>query len=126
MRLTLCSRGGGKNGPDADRHLHSRLRLNPGRKTADLEPGAALFRAAGPAQGGAASGTGGQAAGAFDMRRTGSIERNIMNKRLLRDSLGWGLALWFIGYVLGIILFFLLPARLIGWAIMPIGLLITF
>jgi hypothetical protein len=50
----------------------------------------------------------------------------MMNKQLLKDSLGWGLALWLIGYVLGIILFFLLPARLIGWAIMPIGLLITF
>ena len=49
-----------------------------------------------------------------------------MNKQLLKDSLGWGLALWFIGYVLGIILFFLLPASLIGWAIMPIGVIITF
>jgi hypothetical protein len=49
-----------------------------------------------------------------------------MNKQLLKDSLGWGLALWIIGYVLGIVLFLLLPARLIGWAIMPIGLLITF
>jgi hypothetical protein len=50
----------------------------------------------------------------------------MMNNQLLKDSLGWGLALWSIGYVLGILLFFLLPARLIGWAIMPIGLLITF
>jgi hypothetical protein len=49
-----------------------------------------------------------------------------MNKQLLRDSLGWGLALWFIGYVLGIILIFLLPAPLIGWIIMPIGIMITF
>lgn len=49
-----------------------------------------------------------------------------MNGLLLKDSLGWGLALWFIGYVLGIILFFLLPASLIGWAIMPIGVIITF
>ena len=49
-----------------------------------------------------------------------------MNKQLLKDSLGWGLALWFTGYVLGIILFLLLPARLICWAIMPIGVIITF
>lgn len=49
-----------------------------------------------------------------------------MNKQLLRDALGWGLALWFIGYVLGIILIFMLPAQLIGWAIMPIGVIITF
>lgn len=49
-----------------------------------------------------------------------------MNKQLLKDSLGWGLALWFIGYVLGIILFFQLPSQLIGWVIMPIGIIITF
>ncbi len=49
-----------------------------------------------------------------------------MNKQLLKDSLGWGLALWFIGYVLGIIFIFLLPASLVGWAIMPIGVIITF
>ena len=49
-----------------------------------------------------------------------------MNKQLLKDSLGWGLALWFIGYVLSIILIFLLPVSLVGWAIMPIGIIITF
>ncbi len=49
-----------------------------------------------------------------------------MNKQLLKDSLGWGLALWFIGYVLGIILFFQLPSQLIGWVIMPIGIIIIF
>ncbi len=43
--------------------------LNSGGETADLESGAALFRAAGPAPGGPAAGTGGQAAGASDMRR---------------------------------------------------------
>ncbi len=49
-----------------------------------------------------------------------------MNKQLLKDSLGWGFALWFIGYVLGVILVFMLPASLIGWVIMPIGVIITF
>ncbi len=49
-----------------------------------------------------------------------------MEKQLLKDSFGWGLALWFIGYVLGLILIFLFPASLIGWIIMPIGLIITF
>jgi hypothetical protein len=49
-----------------------------------------------------------------------------MNKQLLKDFLGWGLALWLIGYVLGIILFFLLPTSMIGWVIMPIGVIITF
>lgn len=50
----------------------------------------------------------------------------MMDKQLLKDSLGWGLALWFIGYVLGIVLIFMLPSSMIGWAIMPIGVIITF
>jgi hypothetical protein len=54
------------------------------------------------------------------------VKRNEMNKQLLKDSLGWGLALWFIGYVLGIILISLVPSSLIGWIIMPIGIVITF
>jgi hypothetical protein len=49
-----------------------------------------------------------------------------MNKKLLIDSLGWGIILWLIGYILGIILFFFLPTSLIGWVIMPIGAVITF
>jgi len=49
-----------------------------------------------------------------------------MNKQFLRDTLGWGFILWFIGYVLGVILIFILPPSLIGWVIMPIGLIITF
>jgi hypothetical protein len=49
-----------------------------------------------------------------------------MSKQLLKDTLGWGIALWLIGYVLGFILFFVLPPLLIGWIIMPIGALITF
>ena len=49
-----------------------------------------------------------------------------MNKQLSKDALGWGLVLWFIGYALGIMLFFLLPISLVGWAITPIGIIITF
>jgi hypothetical protein len=48
-----------------------------------------------------------------------------MNKQLLKDSLGWGFVLWLIGYILGIVLFFVLPPWLIGWVIMPIGVVIT-
>ncbi len=49
-----------------------------------------------------------------------------MNKQLLKDSIGWGIILWLIGYCLGFIFFFILPVSLIGWAVMPIGLIITF
>lgn len=48
-----------------------------------------------------------------------------MNRQLLKDSFGWGFILWLIGYVLGIVLFSVLPSSLIGWVIMPIGLVIT-
>ncbi len=50
----------------------------------------------------------------------------MMSKQFLKDSFGWGFILWLIGYVLGIILFFVLPTSLIGWVILPIGLTITF
>ena len=43
---------------------------------------------------------------------------------LLKDSLGWGFVLWLVGYVLGIILFFVLPPSLIGWAITPVGIVL--
>lgn len=48
-----------------------------------------------------------------------------MNKQLLKDSLGWGFVLWLFGYILGIVLFFVLPSSIIGWVIMPIGIVIT-
>ena len=48
-----------------------------------------------------------------------------MNKQLLKDTLGWGFVLWMIGYVLGIILFMIVPSSLLGWIIMPIGTIIT-
>ena len=48
-----------------------------------------------------------------------------MNKQLLKDSLGWGFALWLIGYLLGFIFFALVPKNMIGWFITPIGTAIT-
>lgn len=45
--------------------------------------------------------------------------------KLLKTSLIWGIGLWLIGYVLGIILFMLVPSSAVGWIIMPIGTLIT-
>ena len=48
-----------------------------------------------------------------------------MKKQLLKDLLGWGVILWLIGYILGIVLFAFVPVNMIGWIIMPIGTLIT-
>lgn len=48
-----------------------------------------------------------------------------MNKGFLKDGVMWGIILWFIGYVLGIVLFAVVPHALIGWIIMPLGIFIT-
>ena len=48
-----------------------------------------------------------------------------MTKQFLKDTLGWGIILWLVGYILGFIFFTFLSANTIGWAIMPIGIIIT-
>lgn len=48
-----------------------------------------------------------------------------MNKQLFKDVLGWGFILWLIGYALGIVLFTVIPQNILGWVIMPIGIIIT-
>lgn len=48
-----------------------------------------------------------------------------MKKQLLKDTWGWGILLWFTGYVLGIILFMFVPSNILGWVIIPIGVLVT-
>ena len=48
-----------------------------------------------------------------------------MNRKVLIDTVGWGFLLWLIGYGLGIMLFTIVPAFLIGWIITPIGTAIT-
>ncbi len=47
------------------------------------------------------------------------------SNQLVKDTLGWGFLLWLIGYVLGIILFVVVPPAMIGWIITPIGIGIT-
>lgn len=48
-----------------------------------------------------------------------------MNTNLIKDTIGWGVLLWLIGYLLGFALFAFVPTSLIGWVITPIGTLIT-
>lgn len=48
-----------------------------------------------------------------------------VDKQFYKDTVGWGLLLWLIGYILGNILYFLVPFSLIGWIIAPIGTLLT-
>lgn len=44
-----------------------------------------------------------------------------MIKQVIKEAFGWGLLLWLIGYILGILFFSFMPVWLIGWIIMPIG-----
>ncbi|MFH1657521.1 MAG: hypothetical protein ABH919_03565 [bacterium] len=48
-----------------------------------------------------------------------------MTKQFYKDAFGWGFLLWLIGYALGIVLFMVVPQNLLGWFIMPIGIIIT-
>ena len=48
-----------------------------------------------------------------------------MDKKILKDALGWGFLLWLIGYILGIVLFMIVPYNLIGWVLLPVGIAIT-
>jgi hypothetical protein len=49
-----------------------------------------------------------------------------MTRQLLKDTILWGFLLWFFGYILGFVFFAFVPQNLLGWAIMPFGLAITF
>ena len=44
-----------------------------------------------------------------------------MRPRLWKEAVGWGILLWLVGYVLGVLLFAFVPAGLIGWIITPFG-----
>ena len=48
-----------------------------------------------------------------------------MNKKLTIDTFVWGFILWVLGYALGIILFPIAAPSILGWIIMPIGIVIT-
>lgn len=48
-----------------------------------------------------------------------------MKKELLKDIIGWGVALWAFGYLLGMLLYPIIPTPIIGWVIMPIGIFVT-
>lgn len=43
----------------------------------------------------------------------------------IKKTIYWGIGLWLIGYILGIVFFAFIPNYLLGWVIMPIGILVT-
>ena len=48
-----------------------------------------------------------------------------MTRQFLKDAFGWGFLLWLVGYVLGIVLFVIVPSSSIGWILTPIGTALT-
>ena len=49
-----------------------------------------------------------------------------MSKQFLKNAFGWGTLIWLIGYILGIVFVMIkIPASLVGWVIMPFGIIIT-
>ena len=48
-----------------------------------------------------------------------------MQTKMFKDGLVWGFVLWLIGYVLGIVLFPFVANAVLGWVIMPIGVILT-
>lgn len=44
---------------------------------------------------------------------------------MIKEMLGWGFLLWLCGYILGIVLFMVVPPSLIGWIITPVGIVVT-
>ena len=46
-------------------------------------------------------------------------------KQLLLNTILWGLVLWIFGYILGFIFFAFVPKDLLGWVIMPFGIVAT-
>jgi uncharacterized membrane protein len=53
------------------------------------------------------------------------INTRAVKRRFFIDAFFWGFALWLIGYLLGIVLFFVVSPDMIGWSILPIGIIIT-
>jgi hypothetical protein len=48
-----------------------------------------------------------------------------MDTAFWKHALKWGFILWLMGYVLGFVFFAFVPIELLGWAILPIGIIIT-
>jgi hypothetical protein len=46
-------------------------------------------------------------------------------KDKVKNMLIWGFVLWFIGYIAGVVLFFIAPKDMIGWIITPFASLFT-
>ncbi len=48
-----------------------------------------------------------------------------IDKQFFKDVFGWGFLLWLFGYMLGIMLFFIVPKIIIGWIITPLATIVA-
>lgn len=48
-----------------------------------------------------------------------------IDKQFYKDVFGRGFLLWLFGYLLGVILFFIIPKPMIGWTLIPITTVVT-
>lgn len=46
-------------------------------------------------------------------------------KQFFKEAFLWGFFVWLMGYALGMVFFTIVPTNLIGWFVMPIGILIA-
>lgn len=47
------------------------------------------------------------------------------SKKFLVNNLAWGFVDWLFGYILGIVFIAFIPENMVGWVIMPFGILFT-
>jgi hypothetical protein len=45
--------------------------------------------------------------------------------KILKNTIFWGLILWFMGWVLGVIAYMIVPVNMIGWVVSPIATIVT-
>jgi len=49
--------------------------------------------------------------------------RRLGGRKVFINTLLWGFGLWFFGYVLGIVFFYLVSQNMIGWFVLPLGII---
>ena len=45
--------------------------------------------------------------------------------KILLNTIFWGFVLWLFGYILGFVFFAFVPKEMIGWFVMPLGIVAT-
>jgi hypothetical protein len=54
-----------------------------------------------------------------------NVTLKIDKMKIMLNTLFWGFIIWFFGYILGFVFYAFVPKNLIGWFVMPLGLVFT-